>query len=53
MSGLEKSYEARDSHLIYINRDPRFDPLRKDPRFVRLIERIDWPEGDAPVPGGT
>jgi serine/threonine-protein kinase len=50
---LEKSYEARDSHLIYINRDPRFDPLRKDPRFVRLIERIDWPEGDAPLPAGT
>ncbi len=50
---LEKSYVARDSHLIYINRDPRFDPLRMDPRFIRLNERIDWPDGDAPVPAGT
>jgi TolB-like protein/Flp pilus assembly protein TadD len=50
---LEKSYEARDSHLIYINRDPRFDPLRKHPRFVRLLESIDWLDADTPLPAGT
>jgi len=43
---LEKSYEARDSHLIYINRGPQFDPLRENPRFIRLMERIDWLPGD-------
>ena len=39
---FEKAYEARDSHLIYINQGPRFDPLREDPRFISLMGRIDW-----------
>ena len=43
---LEKAYEARDSHLIYINKGPRFDPLRGNPRFIELLNRIDWlPDG--------
>jgi len=46
---LEKAYEARDSHVIYINRGPRFDPLRNDPRFIRLLQRIDFPAGDEPL----
>jgi serine/threonine-protein kinase len=46
---LEKSYEARDSQLIYANRGPRFDPLRNEPRFIRLLERIDWPAADEPL----
>jgi len=49
---LEKAYEARDSHVIYINRGPRFDPLRNDPRFIRLLQRIDFPAGDEPLPTG-
>jgi len=49
---LEKAYEARDSHVIYINRGPRFDPLRSDPRFIRLLQRIDFPAGDEPLPTG-
>jgi serine/threonine-protein kinase len=40
---LEKAYASRDSQVIYINRDPRFDPLRGDARFDRLIERLDYP----------
>ena len=47
---LEKSYEARDSQLIYANRGPRFDPLRNEPRFIRLLNRIDWPTPDEPLP---
>lgn len=43
---LEKAFESRDSQLIYINRDPRFDPLRGDPRFMRLIGRLDYPPVD-------
>jgi TolB-like protein/Flp pilus assembly protein TadD len=49
---LEKAYEARDSHVIYINRGPRFDPLRNDARFIRLLQRIDFPAGDEPLPTG-
>ncbi|MEJ2128444.1 MAG: tetratricopeptide repeat protein [Woeseiaceae bacterium] len=44
---LEQAYDARDSHLIYINRGPRFDPLRGNPRFIALLERLDFPEPDA------
>jgi TolB-like protein/Flp pilus assembly protein TadD len=50
---LEKAYEVRDSHLIYINRGPRFDPLRGNRRFIELLKRIDWPPGDGPLPGSA
>jgi tetratricopeptide (TPR) repeat protein len=39
---LEKAYEARQSHVLYIKQDPKFDPLRDDPRFEALIRRIGW-----------
>lgn len=46
---LEKAYDARDSHLIYINRGPRFDPLRDNPRFTALLDRLDFPQPDTPL----
>ncbi|NOR19073.1 MAG: tetratricopeptide repeat protein, partial [Xanthomonadales bacterium] len=39
---LEKAYEAHNSHLVYINRGPKFDPLRDNERFTKLLERIGW-----------
>jgi tetratricopeptide (TPR) repeat protein len=39
---LEQAFEARTSHLMYINRGPQFDPLRGDDRFEALIERMGW-----------
>ena len=39
---LEKAYEARSSHLFYIYQGPRFDPLRENERFIRMLERIQW-----------
>ena len=48
---LEQAFEARDSHLLYLNRDARFDPLRPDPRFHRLIEAMGFIEaGPEPEP---
>lgn len=41
---LEKAFDARDSHLVYLNLGPQFDPLRNNERFQRLLERIDWPD---------
>ncbi|MEJ2535243.1 MAG: tetratricopeptide repeat protein [Gammaproteobacteria bacterium] len=43
---LEKAYDARDSHVIYIKQDVRFDPLRDRPRFRALYDRIDWLEAE-------
>ena len=40
MEWLEKAYEQRTDTLTYIKMDPRFDPLRTDPRFQDLLRRL-------------
>ena len=40
---LEKAYEVHDAWLGYIGVDPIFDPLRGDPRFGRLLDRVGLP----------
>jgi DNA-binding winged helix-turn-helix (wHTH) protein/TolB-like protein/tetratricopeptide (TPR) repeat protein len=40
MLWLEKAYQVRHELLIYLKADPRFDPLRTDPRFHGLLRRI-------------
>jgi TolB-like protein len=37
---LEKSYQERGEVLLYLKVDPRFDPLRPDPRFADLLRRV-------------
>jgi len=37
---LEQACEERDPALINLGLDPRFDPLRGDPRFGLLLERL-------------
>jgi hypothetical protein len=41
---LEAAFEERSPALRLLKRDPRFDPIRGDPRFTRLV-KILWPEG--------
>lgn len=38
---LERDLEQRDPELLYINADPVFDPVRRDPRFVAIIRAMD------------
>jgi tetratricopeptide (TPR) repeat protein len=40
MARLEKARRVGDSGLIYARNDPLLDPLRDDPRFVRLLGSI-------------
>ena len=37
---LEEAYRTRSDPITYINNEPRFDPLRNDPRFQDLIHRL-------------
>ncbi len=43
LSYLEKAYEDRDYLLTTLQDEPRFDPLRSDPRFLELLRRMNLP----------
>jgi TolB-like protein/DNA-binding winged helix-turn-helix (wHTH) protein/tetratricopeptide (TPR) repeat protein len=36
---LEKAYEVRDVHLMFLTVDPKWDPFRSDSRFETLVAR--------------
>jgi adenylate cyclase len=39
-AALEKAYVDRSAGLIYLHVDPSYDPLRRDPRYHELVQRI-------------
>ena len=39
---LEKAYQERDWLLTTLKVNPRFDSLRDDPRYTRLIQRLNF-----------
>lgn len=40
---LERAHEERSSWMLSLRCDPWFDPLRSEPRFRKLVERVGWP----------
>lgn len=41
---LEKAFEEKDPQLTYIKVGRRFEPLREDPRYERLLHRVGFPD---------
>ncbi len=37
---LENALEEHNEYLTYLQVEPRFDPLRKDPRYAQLVSRM-------------
>ena len=47
---LDRAFEERSSWLAWIKVEPRFDPIRSDPRFATLLQRMGLLGRDEPVP---
>ena len=37
---LEKAYQEHSSWMVWLKVEPKFDPLRADPRFADLLRRV-------------
>jgi eukaryotic-like serine/threonine-protein kinase len=37
---LEKACESRDEWMLWLGVEPKFDPIRSDPRFAGLLQRV-------------
>ncbi len=44
LSALEQGIRERDFRVIYLGIDSAWDPLRADPRFIELLERVGVPQ---------
>jgi TolB-like protein/DNA-binding winged helix-turn-helix (wHTH) protein/Tfp pilus assembly protein PilF len=43
IESLEKGIDERSAGMVWIQNDPRFDPLRLDPRFQDIVWRLRFP----------
>jgi serine/threonine-protein kinase len=40
---LDEAYRERSHWLVWLKRDPRWDDVRKDPRFAQLVRKVGLP----------
>jgi tetratricopeptide (TPR) repeat protein len=40
---LEEGFASKDRAMVWLRVNPRFDPLRGDPRYASLVERMKFP----------
>jgi TolB-like protein/DNA-binding winged helix-turn-helix (wHTH) protein/Tfp pilus assembly protein PilF len=43
MNWLQKAYADRSNGLVFLKVEPELDPLRSDPRFIALIQKLNFP----------
>jgi serine/threonine-protein kinase len=41
---LDRAFEARDDELLHLRLSPFYDGIRGDPRYQRLVRRMNFPE---------
>ena len=44
ITSLEKAYAARSPHMLFLRVDPVLDPIRANPRFQLLAQRMNFPQ---------
>jgi serine/threonine-protein kinase len=44
LAWLEEGYKERAFQMQFLKVEPRWDPLRNDPRFIDLVRRVGFPE---------
>ena len=40
---LDEAYRERAHWLLWLNRDPRWNVVRREPRFLNLVRRVGLP----------
>ena len=52
---LERAYQDRNAWMVFLQVAPWLDPLRSDPRFQDLLQRMNYPESElvVTVPANT
>ena len=41
---LEQAFEMREGWLVLLQVEPLYDSLRKEPRFLEVLEKMNFPE---------
>jgi hypothetical protein len=40
---LDKAYDEKDTYMPFL-KEPNFDPIKDDPRYLALLKRMNFPE---------